>query len=94
MTDSTRVVRLFGGPGSGKTTALLDRVEQLLEDDDVVAARRDLSGEARSGGPRAHDDEVVHVRREGRERANILRWRFPHMIENFAYPVVRRPGIG
>ena len=35
MTDSTRVVRLFGGPGSGKTTALLDRVEQLLEDDDV-----------------------------------------------------------
>jgi DNA helicase-2/ATP-dependent DNA helicase PcrA len=36
MTDSTtEVVRLFGGPGSGKTTALLDRVEQLLEDDDV-----------------------------------------------------------
>ncbi len=36
MTDSTRVIRLFGGPGSGKTTALLDRVEQLLEDDDVA----------------------------------------------------------
>jgi len=36
MTDSTtEVVRLFGGPGSGKTTALLDRVEQLLEDDDI-----------------------------------------------------------
>jgi len=36
MTDSTTdVVRLFGGPGSGKTTALLDRVEQLLEDDDI-----------------------------------------------------------
>ncbi len=36
MTDSTgEVVRLFGGPGSGKTTALLDRVEELLEDDDV-----------------------------------------------------------
>ncbi|SDF42917.1 UvrD-helicase domain-containing protein [Halorientalis regularis] len=32
MTDTTpEVVRLFGGPGSGKTTALLDRVEQLQE---------------------------------------------------------------
>ncbi|MFB6079156.1 MAG: UvrD-helicase domain-containing protein [Halarchaeum sp.] len=30
-----RVTRLFGGPGSGKTTALLDRVEEILEDDDV-----------------------------------------------------------
>ena len=35
MTDSTQVTRLFGGPGSGKTTALLDRVEELLEDDEV-----------------------------------------------------------
>ncbi|MFB6201841.1 MAG: UvrD-helicase domain-containing protein [Halorhabdus sp.] len=35
MTDSTQVTRLFGGPGSGKTTALLDRVETLLADDDV-----------------------------------------------------------
>ena len=32
MTDPT-VTRLFGGPGSGKTTALLDRVEDILEDD-------------------------------------------------------------
>jgi DNA helicase-2/ATP-dependent DNA helicase PcrA len=32
MTDPT-VTRLFGGPGSGKTTALLDRVEAILEDD-------------------------------------------------------------
>ena len=40
MTDSsTQVVRLFGGPGSGKTTALLDRVEQLLEEDDDVEVR-------------------------------------------------------
>jgi DNA helicase-2/ATP-dependent DNA helicase PcrA len=31
-TDVT-VTRLFGGPGSGKTTALLDRVEEMLEDD-------------------------------------------------------------
>ena len=35
--DSTdeRVTRLFGGPGSGKTTELLDRVESLLDQDDV-----------------------------------------------------------
>jgi DNA helicase-2/ATP-dependent DNA helicase PcrA len=31
----TEVIRLFGGPGSGKTTALLDRVEELLEDDEI-----------------------------------------------------------
>ena len=37
MTDSdTSVTRLFGGPGSGKTTALLDRVDELLERDDVT----------------------------------------------------------
>ncbi|MFB6149354.1 MAG: UvrD-helicase domain-containing protein [Halobacteriales archaeon] len=29
------VTRLFGGPGSGKTTALLDRVEEMLDEDDV-----------------------------------------------------------
>jgi DNA helicase-2/ATP-dependent DNA helicase PcrA len=33
--DDVTVTRLFGGPGSGKTTALLDRVEELLERDDV-----------------------------------------------------------
>jgi DNA helicase-2/ATP-dependent DNA helicase PcrA len=31
MTD-TQVTRLFGGPGCGKTTALLDRVDALLDD--------------------------------------------------------------
>ena len=37
MTDTdAHVTRLFGGPGSGKTTALLDRVEELLEDPDVT----------------------------------------------------------
>jgi DNA helicase-2/ATP-dependent DNA helicase PcrA len=30
-----RVTRLFGGPGSGKTTELLDRVEDLLDQDGV-----------------------------------------------------------
>jgi DNA helicase-2/ATP-dependent DNA helicase PcrA len=39
MTQSTQVTRLFGGPGSGKTTALLDRVEQLLADEDDVEVR-------------------------------------------------------
>ena len=32
MTDPTHVTRLFGGPGSGKTTALLDRVDEMLDD--------------------------------------------------------------
>ncbi len=37
MTDTQpEVTRLFGGPGSGKTTALLDRVEELLEREDVT----------------------------------------------------------
>ncbi|MFW6152948.1 MAG: UvrD-helicase domain-containing protein [Halobacteriota archaeon] len=36
MTDSTPVTRLFGGPGSGKTTALLDQVEQLFEEDPSI----------------------------------------------------------
>jgi DNA helicase-2/ATP-dependent DNA helicase PcrA len=33
------VTRLFGGPGSGKTTALLDRVEELLAENDDVTFR-------------------------------------------------------
>ncbi|WP_440770753.1 UvrD-helicase domain-containing protein [Natronorubrum sp. DTA28] len=35
-TTETKVTRLFGGPGSGKTTALLDHVEEILEQDDVT----------------------------------------------------------
>ncbi|MFP4626843.1 MAG: UvrD-helicase domain-containing protein [Natronomonas sp.] len=31
MTNATDVTRLFGGPGSGKTTALLDRVDEMLD---------------------------------------------------------------
>ncbi|WIV67037.1 UvrD-helicase domain-containing protein [Natrialbaceae archaeon AArc-T1-2] len=34
-TTETEITRLFGGPGSGKTTALLDHVEEILEDDEV-----------------------------------------------------------
>ena len=33
--SDTTVVRLFGGPGSGKTTALLDRVEERLAAGDI-----------------------------------------------------------
>ncbi len=39
MTNDTEVVRLFGGPGSGKTTALLDRVEELIESNDDLEVR-------------------------------------------------------
>ncbi|AFO57980.1 MULTISPECIES: UvrD-helicase domain-containing protein [unclassified Natrinema] len=35
-TTDTTVTRLFGGPGSGKTTALLDHVEEILEQDGVT----------------------------------------------------------
>ena len=35
MSEAATVTRLFGGPGSGKTTALLDRVETLLEEERV-----------------------------------------------------------
>ena len=39
MSSDPTVTRLFGGPGSGKTTALLDRVEELLEEEDDVTFR-------------------------------------------------------
>ncbi|AEH36610.1 UvrD-helicase domain-containing protein [Halopiger xanaduensis] len=35
-TTETKVTRLFGGPGSGKTTALLDHVEEILDQDGVT----------------------------------------------------------
>ena len=35
MSTDSHVTRLFGGPGSGKTTALLDRVEEILDQPDV-----------------------------------------------------------
>ena len=39
MSEPTHVTRLFGGPGSGKTTALLNRVEELLESEEDVDMR-------------------------------------------------------
>ncbi len=35
-TTETQVTRLFGGPGSGKTTALLDHVEEILDQEGVT----------------------------------------------------------
>jgi DNA helicase II / ATP-dependent DNA helicase PcrA len=35
-TTETKVTRLFGGPGSGKTTALLDHVEEILDQEGVT----------------------------------------------------------
>ena len=39
MSSDPTVTRLFGGPGSGKTTALLDRVEELLEENEDITFR-------------------------------------------------------
>ena len=36
MSTDSHVTRLFGGPGSGKTTALLDRVEDILDESGVT----------------------------------------------------------
>ncbi len=36
MSTDSPVTRLFGGPGSGKTTALLDRVEEILDQPGVT----------------------------------------------------------
>lgn len=36
MSTDSHVTRLFGGPGSGKTTALLDRVEDILDEPGVT----------------------------------------------------------
>lgn len=38
-TSEPSITRLFGGPGSGKTTALLDRVEKILDENDDVTVR-------------------------------------------------------
>jgi DNA helicase-2/ATP-dependent DNA helicase PcrA len=53
MSDGSHVTRLFGGPGSGKTTALLDRVDEMLdsgvdvEDILVVSYTRAAAAEVR-----------------------------------------------
>ncbi|WP_248515135.1 UvrD-helicase domain-containing protein [Salinarchaeum laminariae] len=63
--SDTDVVRLFGGPGSGKTTALLDRVEGILEEDGVdvkdvlvVSYTRAAAAEIRERLAERLDDET------------------------------------
>jgi len=88
MTDSTtEVVRLFGGPGSGKTTALLDRVEELLEDDDVdfrdvlvvsytraaAAEIRERLAERLDVSPRALQGNVCTMHAKAYELLNLSR---------------------
>ncbi|WP_229110749.1 UvrD-helicase domain-containing protein [Halapricum desulfuricans] len=88
MTDvNPQVVRLFGGPGSGKTTALLDRVEELLEDGDVdvrdvlvvsytraaAAEIRDRLAERLDVSPRALKGNVSTMHAKAYELLNLSR---------------------
>ena len=88
MTESTtEVVRLFGGPGSGKTTALLDRVEELLEDDAVdfrdvlvvsytraaAAEIRERLAERLDVSPRALQGNVCTMHAKAYELLNLSR---------------------
>ena len=88
MTDSdTDVTRLFGGPGSGKTTALLDRVDELLERDDVsirdilvvsytraaAAEVRERLAERRDVSPRALKGNVATMHAKAYELLDLSR---------------------
>ena len=88
MTDSTtEVVRLFGGPGSGKTTALLNRVEGLLENDTVdfrdvlvvsytraaAAEIRERLAERLDVSPRALQGNVCTMHAKAYELLNLSR---------------------
>ncbi|PSQ18312.1 ATP-dependent DNA helicase Rep [Halobacteriales archaeon QS_8_69_26] len=87
MSDSKpHVTRLFGGPGSGKTTALLDRVEELLEegvdvrDVLVVSYTRAAAAEIRERladrldeNPRALQGNVCTMHAKAYELLNLSR---------------------
>jgi DNA helicase-2/ATP-dependent DNA helicase PcrA len=88
MTDSdTTVTRLFGGPGSGKTTALLDRVDELLEREDVTirdilvvsytraaaAEVRERLAERRGVSPRALKGNVATMHAKAYELLDLSR---------------------
>ena len=88
MTDlNTDVTRLFGGPGSGKTTALLDRVDELLERDDVsirdilvvsytraaAAEVRERLAERRDISPRALKGNVATMHAKAYELLDLSR---------------------
>ncbi|XVH30374.1 UvrD-helicase domain-containing protein [Haloferacaceae archaeon DSL9] len=86
QTDVT-VTRLFGGPGSGKTTALLDRVETLLEEEDatirdilVVSYTRAAAAEVRERlaerldiSPRSLQGNVCTMHAKAYELLNLSR---------------------
>ncbi len=86
-TPDTTVTRLFGGPGSGKTTALLDRVEELLEDDAVdvrdilvvsytraaAAEVRDRLAERLDVSPRSLQGNVCTMHAKAYELLNLSR---------------------
>ena len=88
MTDSdTEITRLFGGPGSGKTTALLDRVDELLEHDDITirdilvvsytraaaAEVRERLAERRDISPRALKGNVATMHAKAYELLDLSR---------------------
>ncbi len=83
----TTVTRLFGGPGSGKTTALLDRVEDILTSDDVdvsdvlvvsytraaAAEIRDRLAERLDVSPRSLKGNVCTMHAKAYELLNLSR---------------------
>ncbi|QCC48714.1 UvrD-helicase domain-containing protein [Halobellus limi] len=88
MSDSdAEVTRLFGGPGSGKTTALLDRVDELLEREDVsirdilvvsytraaAAEVRERLAERRDVSPRALKGNVATMHAKAYELLDLSR---------------------
>jgi len=86
MDSSTHVTRLFGGPGSGKTTALLDRVDEMLDDgveiNDILvvsytraaaAEVRDRLGERLDRSPKSLRGNVCTMHAKAYELLNLSR---------------------
>ena len=86
MDSSTHVTRLFGGPGSGKTTALLDRVDGMLDDgvdiNDILvvsytraaaAEVRDRLGERLDRSPKSLRSNVCTMHAKAYELLNLSR---------------------
>jgi DNA helicase-2/ATP-dependent DNA helicase PcrA len=86
MATSTHVTRLFGGPGSGKTTALLDRVDEMLDDgvdvDDILvvsytraaaAEVRERLGERLDRSPKSLRSNVCTMHAKAYELLNLSR---------------------
>jgi DNA helicase-2/ATP-dependent DNA helicase PcrA len=86
MATPTHVTRLFGGPGSGKTTALLDRVDGMLDDgvamDDILivsytraaaAEVRDRLGERLDRSPKSLRGNVCTMHAKAYELLNLSR---------------------